>query len=305
MGAGLVSRDGVLAVQASLTARDIVLLSWLYDHGVLTTPQISRALFTSTTFTQRRLQRLLSLRLLARFRPQRPDGGSFPYHYVLDQLGVEVIAAQRGDPLPRPGQARARWMHLTARANLVHLCGVNGFFTDLAAHARLDAGFSLDRWWPAARFQKPGAFYQHGDSPDVSLITVRLRPDGHGVVTNHVHDQARSVPFFLEYDTGTEALPVLLDKIDRYNTLWTRTGRFWPVLFHLPTTARELHLHQRIGERWNPGIPVVTCAADHLVATGLSPAEQVWWLYGRPGTRLTLADLPNGDYQHVDQGLGW
>jgi integrase len=76
------SRDPVLAAQSSLTDRDLRLLGWLYDHGVLTTPQITKALFGSATFAQRRLLRLQSLRMVDRFRPQRPDGGSFPYHYL-------------------------------------------------------------------------------------------------------------------------------------------------------------------------------------------------------------------------------
>jgi hypothetical protein len=51
---------------------------------------------------------------LARFRPQKPDGGSYPYHYVLDQLGTDVVAAQRGDELPRRDQARLRRWHVLA-----------------------------------------------------------------------------------------------------------------------------------------------------------------------------------------------
>ena len=47
--------DAVLGLQARLTGRDETLLGWLADHHVLTTPQITRALFGSTGFAQRRL----------------------------------------------------------------------------------------------------------------------------------------------------------------------------------------------------------------------------------------------------------
>jgi hypothetical protein len=293
----MTNRDTVLAVQSSLTDRDLRLLSWLYDHGVLTTPQITRALFTSTTFGQRRLLRLLHLRLVARFRPQRPDGGSFPYHWVLDQPGVEVIAAQRGDQLPRAGQAKARRHHLTHRANLAHLLGVNGFFTDLATHQRTHPGSGLDRWWPASRFHDKGAFYQAGDPPDVILHTTRLRPDGHGIWS----EDGWSVPFYLEYDTATEPLGTLIDKIDRYRTLWLYTERLWPALFVVPTGRRELHLHQRIGDRFGPALlPVATAASDHLTRSGLSPAEEVWWPYGQPGLRRRLRDLIGGHPTDTD-----
>jgi predicted transcriptional regulator len=73
--------DGrLLKAQASLTRRDLRLLGWLYDHGVLTTDQIAAALFPSLDFAQRRLLKLTQLTVLARFRPQRWDGGSYPYH---------------------------------------------------------------------------------------------------------------------------------------------------------------------------------------------------------------------------------
>jgi hypothetical protein len=58
------------------------------------TDQIAAALFQSLGFCQRRLLKLLHLRVLARFRPQRREGGTHPYHYVFDQLGTEVVAAQ-------------------------------------------------------------------------------------------------------------------------------------------------------------------------------------------------------------------
>jgi hypothetical protein len=50
-----------------------------------------------------------------------------------------------------------RWW-LTNRANLPHLLAVNGFFTDLAGHARTHRGTQLTRWWPSSRCQQPDAF---------------------------------------------------------------------------------------------------------------------------------------------------
>jgi hypothetical protein len=35
----------LLRAQSSLTGRDLRLLGWLYDHGVLTTDQINTALY--------------------------------------------------------------------------------------------------------------------------------------------------------------------------------------------------------------------------------------------------------------------
>ncbi|MCM0673147.1 replication-relaxation family protein [Micromonospora phytophila] len=81
MGKHLPTADPLLRLQASITALDDRLLGWLYDHGVFTTDQIAVALFPSLDFTQRRLRRLTALRAVDRFRPNKADGGSHPYHY--------------------------------------------------------------------------------------------------------------------------------------------------------------------------------------------------------------------------------
>lgn len=280
------SIDRVLAVQASLTSRDLRLLSWLADHGVLTTPQIIEALFGSTSFAQRRLLRLLHLGVVARFRPQRPDGGSYPYHWVLDQAGAELVAAQRGDPLPRPGQARARRLHLTSRANLGHLLGVNGFFTALACHERIHAGTVLREWWPASRYSGDTGLYEIGDNIDVALHT-RIRPDASGVWTEHDH----TVWFLVEHDTGSEPLATLIDKITRYWTLTESKQRPFAAVFDLPTERREVNLHQRMAAEYQlRQLPIATSSRQQRDSTGLCPAGPVWQALGRPG-RLRLVDL--------------
>lgn len=96
--------------------------------------------------------------MLTRFRPQRWEGGSFPYHYLLDQLGTDIVAAQRGDELPRRDHARRRRLHLTSRANLPHLLATNQIFVDLAAHERTHPGSRLVRWQPSSALQERGAF---------------------------------------------------------------------------------------------------------------------------------------------------
>jgi hypothetical protein len=282
--------DPVLRVQSQLTTRDLVLLGWLADHGVLTSFQIAHALFPSVDFAQERLRALTQkLEVVGRFRPQRPDGGSYPYHYVLTQLGVEVVAGQRGDELPRKDRARIRRWHLTRRANLPHLLGVNGFFTDLAGHARTHPDSKLLRWWPAVRCQQIGAFAVPGDDVAVFVHTPRSRPDGHGIWA----EGDQRVPFFLEYDLGTERpLSRLVDKIHGYHDLADVTGRFWPVLFWLPSPLRERHLHQELTAA---GVRYPVATAVHREANGINPAEASWWLHRAAVAPLRLADLATSD----------
>ena len=178
---GVSVASSLLRVQSQLTTRDLVLLGWLADHQLLTTFQIATALFPSLDYAQERLRTLYRLAVVDRFRPQRPDGGSYPYHYVLAQLGADVVAAQRGDDLPRRDRARRRREHLTSRANLPHLLGVNTFFTNLAGHARTHPHSDLVRWWSAATCQRIGAFAVDGDDIHVRTYTATSRPDGHGI----------------------------------------------------------------------------------------------------------------------------
>ena len=192
--------DRVLRVQSQLTDRDHVLLGWLADHGVLTTSRSARALFPSLDFAQRRLRKLLRLGLLT------GSGRSGPTAAPTRTTTCSTNSASRSSPpnavsdLPRRDQARRRRWHLTNRANLPHLLGVNGFFTDLAGYARTHPGARLARWWPAARCQQMGAFADDGDDVHVARLHPAVRPDGHGIWA----EDGGAVPFFLEYDTGTE-----------------------------------------------------------------------------------------------------
>ena len=277
--------DPVLLAQSVLTSRDLLILSWLADHGVFTTPQLGGALFPSLDFAQRRLTRLVGLGLADRFRPLRYGGGSHPYHYVLDQLGAEVVAAQRDQPPPRPGHAKTNRRRWTAGRILAHRLGVNGFFTDLAAHARTHPDHQLQRWWSEARCARTGAFAGPGASVTLQAQPAPIHPDGHGTWTTG----QRSASFFLEYDRGTEPLSALVRKLLGYAQLAADGGPPWPVLFWLPSTARERHLHQVLsGER----LPVPVATAVH----GRHPARGVWAVPGQAGGRRHLHDLvPHAD----------
>lgn len=289
-----ISDDRLLRIQSNITARDYRLLDWLYDHGTLTTDQIARALFPSLDFRQRRLLKLTNLHAVQRFRPQKPDGGSYPYHYVLSQLGTEYIAGQRQGEPPRRDAARRRIAHLTSRANLPHLLGTNGVFIDLAAHQRTHPGTRLDVWRPASAFKEKGAFYREGS--DMQMVLARLpTPDGHGVWIEH----GQAVPFLLEYDLGIENLGILYDKVDRYALMGVLAQHWtWPVLFHLPSVRRETNLHRLIASYGRTRALVATTAVDYLNQTRQTVAEAVWWLQSDPGPRRRLSELPYRDPQH-------
>jgi hypothetical protein len=271
------SGDRVLRVQAQLTERDRLLLDWLADHKVLTTFQICQALFGSLDFAQRRLLRLHQLGLVDRFRPLRAGGGSYPWHYVLDQLGAEIVAASRGEKPPRRAQTVDRMRRIATSRTLDHLLGVNQFFTDLAGYARNHRPARLERWWSEQRCARPGAFAKVLISP--------VRPDGHGVFAQ----DGRRVAFFLEWDRGGEQRRVLADKLAGYARHVALGGHAWPVLFCLPTSGREESLH-RLLDTIGVVVPVATVARDSI-DTGAGPADAVWLVHGGSDAPRRLIDL--------------
>ncbi|MCP2328451.1 hypothetical protein HDA40_006958 [Hamadaea flava] len=284
----------MLRLQNSITARDDRLLGWLYDHGVLTTEQIAKALFPSLDFAQRRLLRLAGLGLITRFRPNRLDGGSYSYHYVLAQLGYEHVMGQRGLGFPRRDQAKRRLQSLISRADLPHLLGGNNVFIELARHERTHPGAKLADWLPASHFHNTGSFYRPGSQLRIMTQETKVpRPDGAAVWA----DDGKAVPFFLEFDTGTERLDVLEEKVDKYWQLAQYAEVWaWPMVMVLPSIARERHFHERLPG--DPEVVVATTALEYLQVLGKSPADDVWRLLGSGPERVRLVELPYIDAEH-------
>ncbi len=270
-------RDPLLPILAQLTDRDRHLLELLHDHKVLTTEQIATALFPNIDSAQHRLIKLYRLGVIERFRWLREGGGSYSWRYTIGPLGAAYVAALRGLDPPRADALAAQRRRLAASPTLEHTLGANQFGVDLLSHTRAHPGTTLVRWWSA---QQAGAMCAFGMGVIGTVI-----PDGHGIWT----DGDRTIGWFLEYDTGTEHLARLVDKLARYWEFVYTGGPAFPVLFWLHSAAREHRLHQRLcGERF--AVPVATAARDHVGPT--HPAQAIWTLHGDSGPRRRLADLP-------------
>jgi hypothetical protein len=253
-----------------LTPRDRILCQVLFDHRVLTTGQIVDLCFDNLTTARHRLTKLYRMGVLDRFRHFRPVG-SDPYHYVLDALGTEVVAADRGIEVTRPGLHHTRALALADSQRLGHLLGTNGVFCSLARWARSESDTELAEWWSEQR-----CVAEWGEV---------VRPDGFGVLCQG----STAVEFFLEHDGGTETLARLAAKLAGYADLVHATGWSPLVCFWFPSPRREAEARKVLV---HPDLAVVTGAVG--LADG--PGGEVWLPVSSTGPRCHLIDLavPSG-----------
>jgi len=225
--------------------------------------------FANLTTARHRLTSLYDLRVLDRFRPFRPVG-SDPYHYLLDTLGVEIVAADRGVEVPRPGLQHSRALALADSQRLAHLLGINGLFCSLARWTRTVEDVELAEWWSERRCAT-----EWGEV---------VRPDGFGTL----RQRDRVVEFFVEVDRGTETLARLADKLTGYAELVRATGWSPQLCFWFPGPRREAEA-RRVLTR--PQVPIATGAAGLGDQTVVGPGGSVWLPVGQTGPRRHLIDL--------------
>lgn len=253
--------DLALYVSRRLTDRDRSILALVADHRVFTTDQLAEAFFTSPTTARHRLTQLHQLRLLQRFAPF-VSKGSAPYHYVLDRLGAEVVAAERGVE-PKRLWRQDRALVLGRSRTLGRIIGANGFFTALMGEARRRPECRLVEWWSAARCAE-----WRGDL---------VRPDGYGAWEEH----GRAVEVFLDYDPAGDD-DTVQRKFEAYAHLADALGRHTVVLLVCRSLQREAAVRRLLAAC---PVPVATAVAD------TSPCARAAWLPIGHRHRTTLVDL--------------
>ncbi len=255
----------VTKVVRRLTARDRLLCHVLYDHQVLLTAHVTDLCFDNVITAQHHLSTLVGLRVLDRFRHFRQQG-SEPYHYDLDALGVEIVAADRGIEVSRAEARRLRALALADSQRLAHLLAVNGLFCQLAKATRHERDVTLSEWWSERRC--------------ASEWGAVVRPDGFGTLDG----PKGRVEFLVEVDRGTEPLKRLAEKLTGYADLVRATGWSPWVCFSFPSPRREAEARRVLG---HPSLRIVTTAEG----IGEGPGRASWLPIGSTGPRLALVDL--------------
>jgi protein involved in plasmid replication-relaxation len=266
MGERLRIDDALLsAVAQRLTDRDRAICRSLHEHRVLTAPQLCELHFDSIERARKRLTQLHQVRVLERFRPYRQYGSS-PYHYVLDRLGAEIVASERGLLSSDHGWSRASNLQLATSIQLRHLTETNGFFTCLARALRRRHDAALIEW----RSQRRCA----GAWGEV------IRPDGY----LRLRLAGALLEAWLEWDRATEQHARLADKLDRYEELAVVLERPVNLLLVAPSDERERHIRQRL-RRCDEVAVLTTTAARH----GADPLGRNWLAAAAEG-RHSLAE---------------
>jgi hypothetical protein len=252
-----------------LMPRDRWLLDLLAHHQVFTTEHVAALCFDNLHTARNRLNLLTTRGVLLRFRDAvRP--GSQSWRWALGWIGAAYIAYRDGQPVPRRTTVEDRVNRLASSSRLPHLLGINGFFVELAAHARHTPGARLDRWWSERQCREVTGDLAH--------------PDGYGMWTEDGH----TVAWWLEYDRASEPTHRVLEKLDGYQSLHRAAGLGYAVLIRMQTARQETELQRRL--RIHPavtrgGLLVATSSGD------THPAGPVWLPAGHT-IRLRLAQLP-------------
>ncbi|MZG15938.1 hypothetical protein GTY44_21040 [Streptomyces sp. SID5914] len=261
----------VPALSRMLTPRDLWLTRMLHEHRVLTTHQIASLAYTSLRSAQRRLRTLHRHGVLDSFRPLTQTG-SAPEHYTLGPAGAAVLTAHAGCDLADLGWRPSHTGRIAYSPSLGHDLGVNELLVQLATHGRTTPQTGLSIW-----LSERSCARRWGDI---------VRPDAYA----HYREGDQMLPFFLEYDTGSQSLSRVEAKLTGYAAFTTATSTQPTLLIHTRTASRDQALRRRLAAPARDlGLNIATSSADFTTS---SPWGS-WWSPLGPGDtrRITLADL--------------
>jgi hypothetical protein len=264
-------RPGPDQLAGRLSDRDLLVCRLLLEHLVLTTDLLALLLAVAPRTLQQRLTELTRLQVLDRFRPHLSVGaGSAPYHYLLGDAGVRVLAAEDATTVDGLGWRHEQVLSLAqANGQLTHLLGVNRLLAALTYTAHTRTGSRLVCWWPASRCQARWG----------PLIT----PDAYA----RWHDPNGEVDFFLHHNPAQPSAEQLAGLVGGYNDLAVATAITTPVLLWLADADSEARLRRQLaGQRLLIPIATSNPSRGH-------PADPVWLPTSSPdsGPRYRLGAL--------------
>lgn len=258
------SRTFDVRILNHLTERDVQICIDLHEHRFMTTHQIFQLHFNSEYRARARTLQLFQLGLLNRFRPPKWPG-SWPWHYVLDRLGLEVVSGALDIDFSKYFD-RNRPSRLAKSRRLDHLRQVNDFFCHLAYAGRKSGDATLTRWL--------------GEFRSAAECNRIVFPDG--IATLRGPDASKK--FFFELDRGTERDQVLKEKMIFYDNV--AISQLLPriLLFCFSAERRE---RSALPLLYSSRLTVATATLDRHLQDPLAAN----WLPWRGERRLRILDL--------------
>lgn len=261
-----ITKSLIHSVATSLTERDKRICLDIHQHRFLTTHQALRLHFDSYPRARSRLHRLFQLRVLDRFRPRRATG-SHPHYYVLDEVGIQVVAANMGVVTKELKYDRLAALAQVFSPRLRHMTEVNDFFTRLVGASRRSGGRHHLSSWLGER----GCF---------SVWRGLVHPDGYA----RLESDGNAVSFFLELDGGTEPGRRLHQKLDRYSSVAGMPEAPEALLFCFPSEKREAAARKHLA-------PCGLTIATAVIAGHMQDPLASNWLPLDADSRVSLIDL--------------
>ncbi|MBC9719382.1 replication-relaxation family protein [Streptomyces sp. TRM66268-LWL] len=263
-------RTDIVALTGRLTVRDLWLIRMLHEHRVLTATHIAHLAFTGLRSAQRRLRTLHQLGVVDSFRPLHQTG-SAPEHYTLGPAGAALLAAHAGLDVAVTGWRPTSTGRIAYSPSLGHDLGVNDFLVRLTARTHTAPSAGVQVW-----LSEQSCARRWGDI---------IRPDAYA----HWCEGDRVLPFFLEYDTGSQTLARVEAKLAGYAAFTTTTGTRPALLLLTRTQSRDLALRRRLANTAHElNLHIATSSLDFTTDTPWAR----WWTPLAPGAhRSTLTEL--------------
>jgi hypothetical protein len=214
------NRTNSVSILSNLTQRDLNICLDIFDHRFLTTTQVFQLHFSSYARARVRLLQLFQLGILNRFRPPRRPG-SWPWHYLLDHLGAELVSGARAIDAGKLYFRKNRPLDLLKSQRRRHTHDVNEFFCRLVYAGRAEKNLAVASWL--------------GEAASAALCQRVVRPDAVAALRT----SRGRLEFFFELDRGTENLGRLRDKMVDYDEAAISAHLPRVLLFSFPNTRRE------------------------------------------------------------------
>jgi hypothetical protein len=272
--------DEVDVLLATLTERDIAILTALEQHHILDREQVRCLFFDGKRKSQKRILSLRDRHLIHRWMAMQPPG----WHrrnavLLLSARGAWALATTRGadarGAVVRAREGARRCFHV------LHDLESNWFFIRLAMAGRRLEGEGLFHWLGEDSCRR--LYRERG---------ARLTPDGWG---RYLTPEGEVV-FLLEWDRGTESPARIRQKADWYVDHFTgkREAELNNVLFVAPTEARVETLRGAVADRLRLAGDRPCCSfwfttAERLATEGPLATP---WAAVTGGAVRQLAELP-------------